>query len=101
MTPDLTAIAERIDKANAQADTAMRRMARMNLVREDAPVLLACARELEAENKRLRGEAPCPHCDDTGAAVASNAAGDEWTCLCCCEAGKRKRTEAKRLRGEA
>jgi hypothetical protein len=38
--------------------------------------------------------APCPNCSGTGVATTSNAAGDEWTCLCCCPAGQRRRSDA-------
>lgn len=44
---------------------------------------------LAAAEAREAGE-QCPHCDNTGTAISSNQAGDEYTMRCCCEHGKNR-----------
>jgi len=47
------------------------------------------AKLLAAAEAREAGE-QCPHCDNTGTAISSNQAGDEYTMRCCCEHGKNR-----------
>lgn len=48
------------------------------------PGLLA---RLEAAERELE---ECPHCQNTGTAISSNASGDEYAMRCCCDAGVKR-----------